>query len=120
MALPETEEGFEIWPQLSDSKHVVCEWKLSTVLTDAPETPTTSSTPGCANMSSKSGRSGTGPLFVSTVSLNVELLIAGTSRPTHASGSAKLTRLVRGSPLSVVYVATAETVVDIGMHFVCT
>ncbi|WZN64712.1 histidine triad hydrolase [Chloropicon roscoffensis] len=32
MALPETEEGFEIWPQLSDSKHVVCEWKLSTVL----------------------------------------------------------------------------------------
>ena len=24
MALPETEEGFEIWPQLSDSKHVVC------------------------------------------------------------------------------------------------
>ena len=32
MALPETEEGFEIWPQLSDSKHVVCEWKLRTVL----------------------------------------------------------------------------------------
>ena len=30
MAL-ETEEGFEIWPQLSDSKHR-CEWKPSTVL----------------------------------------------------------------------------------------
>ena len=95
-------------------------WNESTVLTLAPPPTTTSFTPGCENMSSKSGRSGTGPLFVSTVSLNVELLIAGTSRPTHASGSAKLTRDVRGSPVSVVYVATAETVVDMGMHFVCT
>ncbi|QDZ22305.1 histidine triad hydrolase [Chloropicon primus] len=31
MAPIETEEGFEVWPQLSDSKHVVCKWKLSTV-----------------------------------------------------------------------------------------
>ena len=31
MAAIETEEGFEVWPQLSNSKHVVCKWKLSTV-----------------------------------------------------------------------------------------
>ena len=31
MAPIETEEGFEVWPQLSNSKHVVCKWKLSTV-----------------------------------------------------------------------------------------
>ena len=31
MAPIETEEGFELWPQLSNSKHVVCKWKLSTV-----------------------------------------------------------------------------------------
>ena len=27
----DNEEGFEVWPQLSDSKHVVCKWTLSTV-----------------------------------------------------------------------------------------
>ena len=26
-----TEEGFEVWPQLSGGKHEVCKWKLSTV-----------------------------------------------------------------------------------------
>jgi len=31
MAPIETEEGFELWPQLSNRKHVVCKWKLSTV-----------------------------------------------------------------------------------------